>query len=274
MHSEESFLLDGRTGKVIWNRDAQIAERGFGGQPFAIAELNGNGLDDLASFHPDITYIVDGATGKDLVARKNNWGGIPLKPVYWGQPVAGRFDPNSKACSLLFTTIRRQMVGRVRSDGSLAWSDAYDKAGNGFPAIGDFGGDGSVDAMFIGFDDGIRCYDASTGRRKWTLDMAQQKDVGSAVSGDIDGDGKDEAIFVLENSVFCVGTDNSGRTGEVKWEQKLPTSASSAILADLKSNSDPGEHRLSVLVTGEDGYIYCIDSAASPRPHPAERARR
>jgi outer membrane protein assembly factor BamB len=276
MHSEETFLLCGQTGTVKWNRDSQIADRGFGGQPFAIADFNGNGLDDLASFHPDICYIADGTTGKDLLAKQNYWDEVPLKPVYWGQPVAGRFDPNSQKESLLFTTHRRQMIGRVNADGSLAWSDAYDKAANGFPAIGDFDGDGSIDAMFIGFNDGIRCYDTATGRREWTLDLARQQDVGSAVSGDIDGDGKDEAIFVLDKVMYCVGTDKSGHSGLLKWELTLPTTASSPILADVTSTSkiERRESRLSVLVTGSDGYIYCIDSAANSVPSKADNAQR
>jgi hypothetical protein len=274
MHSEETFVLNGQAGDIVWHRDAQIADRGFGGQPFAIADFTGNGLDDLASFYPDLRYIIDGATGKDLLAEQNYWKEVPLRPVYWGQPVAGQFDPNSKANSLLFSTYRRQMIGRVRADGSLAWSDAYDKAGNGFPAIGDFDGDGSVEAIFIGFDDGIRCYDAATGTRKWTLDLARQQDVHSAVSGDIDGDGKDEAIFVLDSTLYCLGTDKSGQSGVVEWELKLPTTASSPILADVTSKTNRNESRLSVLLTGSDGYVYCIDSAAGSVPGTAENTRR
>ena len=274
MHSEETFVLNGQTGSIVWHRDKQIADRAFGGQLFAIADFNGNGLDDLASFYPDLHYIADGATGKDLLAKQNYWPEVPLRPVYWGQPIAGQFDPNSKANSLLFSTYRRQMIGRVRTDGSLAWSDAYDKAGNGFPAIGDFDGDGSVEAIFIGFDDGTRCYDAATGSRKWTLNLARQKDVHSAVSGDIDGDGKDEALFVLDDILYCVGTDKSGDSGVVEWDLKLPTTASSPILADVTDAAARKETRLSILLTGSDGYVYCIDSAASSFPETAANTQR
>lgn len=274
MHSEETFVLRGKTGETVWHRDAQIADRGFGGMPFAIADFNGNGLDDLASFFPDLRYITDGATGKDLLAEQNYWEGVPLRPVYWGQPVAGRFDPKSTAESLLFTTFRKQMVGRVRADGSLAWSDAYDKAANGLPAVGDFDGDGATDVIFIGFEDGIRCYDAASGKRKWTLPVAQQKDVTSAVSGDIDGDGKEEAVFVLDDVLYCIGASDSGQAGAVEWELKLPTTTSPPILADVTSNADRSQSRLSILLTGLDGYVYCVDSAANSIPSANEATHR
>jgi outer membrane protein assembly factor BamB len=260
MHSEETYVLDGRNGEVIWHRDRQIADRSFGGEPFALADFDNDGLGDLASFYTHIRYIVDGASGKDLLAMENEWPEIPLKQVYWGQPIAGRFDPVSLAPSLLFTTTGKQMIGRVEGDGSLVWSDAYDRAANGFPAVGDFDGDGQMEAIFFGFADGTRCYDAKTGRIEWTLDLAANQNVPSAVSGDIDGDDRDEAIFVLDNTLYCVGSTEQGRSGTVEWNLELPTAASAPILADVWQSGE----RLSVLVTGQDGFVYCIDSA---EPH-------
>jgi outer membrane protein assembly factor BamB len=262
MHTEETFLLSGQTGEEIWHRDSQIADRGFGGTPFAIADFNGDGLQDLASFFPDLTYIADGATGRDLLALRNYWTDVPLKPVYWGQPVAGHFDPNTSVPSLLFTRSNNQMVGRVRADGSLAWSDAYDKAGDGFPAVGDFDGDGAIEAIYFGFEDGTRCYDTATGRRKWTLDFGPKKKVSSAVSGDVNGDGRDEAVFVLDKELFCIGTDDSSHAGKIFWKLSLPCQTSSPILADVTATVEgQPSGRLSILVTGVDGFVYCIDSA-------------
>jgi outer membrane protein assembly factor BamB len=257
MHSEETYAISGRTGETIWHRDRQIADRSFGGQFFAVEDFDADGLDDLASFYTHIRYIVDGATGKDLLAEENYWPGIPPAPVYWGQPVAGRFGPSHDELSLLFTTTGRQMIGLVRLDGSLAWSDAYDVAPNGFPAVGDFDGDQQLEVMFFGFDDGVRCYRAATGERLWTHSMTADQ-FSDAVSGDLDGDQRDEAVVVSGNTVYCVGTDPATHQGKIEWQLALPTTLSSPILADLQSTlSDSGE-QLSVLVCGLDGAVYCI----------------
>jgi len=262
MHSEETYAVSGRSGQTIWHRDREIAGRSFGGQYFACADFDTDGLDDLASFYTHIRYIVDGATGIDLLAEENNWLGIPPSPVYWGQPVAGRFGP-SHEMSLLFTTTGRQMIGLVRLDGSLAWSDAYDVAPNGFPAIGDFDGDQQTEAMFFGFDDGVRCYHTATGERGWTLSIASDHFT-DAVSGDLDGDQRDEAVVASGNTLYCLGTDPDSHQGRVEWQITLPTTLSSPIIADVQSAPCEAGHQLSVLVNGQDGTVYCIGQQDVP----------
>jgi outer membrane protein assembly factor BamB len=151
------------------------------------------------------------------------------------------------------------MIGLVRLDGQLVWSDAYDKAASGFPAIGDFSGDQQTEAIFIGFDDGIRCYRVATGDLCWTLSLAANHSTDSAVSGDLDGDGRDEAVFATGNIVYCVGTDSTTGEGRIKWQLKMPTIISSPIIADVQSTGSQSGQHLSVLVCGQDGVLYCID---------------
>jgi len=258
MHSEETYLVSGETGQVIWHRDRQIASRSFGGQPFAIADFDGNGWEDAASFYTHIRYIVDGATGEDLLAEENVWPEVPLQQVYWGQPVAGHFESNSEIPSLLFTTTRNQMVGLIRADGNLVWSDAYDKAANGFPAVGDFDADDQLEVIYFGFPDGTRCYDTATGNLEWSLALAAGQQISAAVSGDINGDGRDEAVIALGKTLICVGVDQAGDQGIVLWKLDLPTLLSSPILADIGQSN---ESYLSILVSGQDGCVYCIDDA-------------
>ena len=260
MHSEETFALSGESGKTIWHRDKQIADRSFGGQPFAIADYDEDGLEDLASFYTHIRYVTDGATGKDLLAKENYWSEVPISPVYWGQPVAGQFGSALNKNSLLFTTDRRQMIGLVQLDGELAWSDAYDKAANGYPAIGDFDGDQQVEAIFVGFEDGTRCYHLATGDQLWSLPLGANRNVESAVSGDLDGDGLDEAVFALGDTLYCLGFDSTTNRGQVEWSIRLPSTVSSPIIADIQSPGDRGGDRLVVLVCGRDGVVYCVDN--------------
>jgi hypothetical protein len=253
MHSDETFLLSGSDGRQLWHRQREISSRGCGGQPFAVADYNGDGRDDAASLYPSILYILDGPSGRDLVAKDCNWPGVPIQPVYWGQPVAGRFDDSGRA-GMLFATNRQAMIGLVRHDGTLAWSGAYDVAANGIPAIGDFDGDGKIEAFWIGFGDGSRCYQAATGKLLWQIPLGAGGYVDSAISGDINGDGRDEILFVLGQTLHCVGTDGAGKPGRVLWSLDLPTAVSSPVIADAA-----GRGSLSILLTGADGCVYCVE---------------
>jgi outer membrane protein assembly factor BamB len=263
MHSEEAFALSGRDGSLLWHRPRQIANRSCGG-PFALADFNGDGFDDAASFFPSIHYILNGRDGSDLLVGENSWPNIPVPLVYWGQPIAGKFDRSGHP-SLLFATYAHSMIGRMRSDGTLAWSDGYDEAPSGMPAIGDFDGDGAMEAMFIGCVDGTRCYDVETGKVKWKLSLGAKTDASfgksdnSAASGDVNGDGRDEGLFLIGQLLHCIGGTQDGSSGQILWTVDLPCRTSAPILADVQSSPGaPGEH-LSILLTGEDGYVYCIE---------------
>jgi hypothetical protein len=166
MHSEETFLLSGKDGRQLWHRDRQVSHRGVGGAPFAIADFDGDGRDDACSLHPSILYILRGDTGRDLLARDATWESVPAKPVYWGVPAAGDFLGDGHP-AIFFGG--RSMTGLVRSDGSLVWWDALDQSAPGWPAFGNFDGDGRWESVGLGYDDGMRCHDLVSGKVKWRL---------------------------------------------------------------------------------------------------------
>jgi len=261
MHSEETYLLSGSDGKALWHRDRQLSNRGVGGTPFALADYDGDGLDDVASLHPSLLYLLKGSTGADLLAKDASWDAVPAKPIYWGLPVAGDFDGTGKA-SLFFATTRRSMTGLIRTDGSLVWWDALDHSTTGYPAVGDFDGDGRTEVLGLGYDvavpgrdDGIRCYDAATGAIEWRLPLPANGTPGEAVSADLDSNGRDEAIFVLGKKLYCLGAGADGKAGRVEWDLDLPTSVGPPAIADVGGNG-----QASVLLVGADGYVYCVQN--------------
>lgn len=253
MHSEETLLLSGIDGKEIWHRDHEISTRGVGGTPFAIADFDGDELDDAASLHPSIFYILDGATGKDIIAMDTTWDEVPAKPVYWGLPVAVDLANDGKP-NVFFGTARASMTGLIRPDGKLAWWDAMDRSPNCLPAFGDFDGDGRTEAICVGVaDDGIRCYDAATGKIEWALPMPAQGAIAGTASADLNSDGRDEALFTLGKTLYCLGASPNGHEGRLLWQLALPAPAGPPTIADVD-----GKGTASILVACNDGNVYCV----------------
>ena len=250
MHSEETVLLSGRDGRELWHRDRQISQRGVGGTPFAVADYDGDGLDDLASLHPSILYLLKGNTGRDLLAMDATWKEVPAKPVYWGQPIAGDFLGTGRP-AVFFGG--RSMTGLVRTDGSLVWWDALDHSPQDWPAFGNFSGQCCLEAVGAGYPDGIRCYDAATGHILWRLPMPAPGTVIGSASADLNGDGRDEAVFVIGQQLVCLGAGSTPAEGRVLWQLPLPVQTGPPSLAVLDKKSG-----LSILLAGADGFVYAV----------------
>ena len=250
MHSEETSLLSGMDGHELWRRDRQISQRGVGGTPFAIADFDRDGLDDAASFHPSIFYLLQGTTGQDIVAKDASWPSVPAKPVYWGLPIAGRFL-NDTQNTLFFGG--RSMTGLIRTDGSLVWWDALDNSPSDWPAFGHFTGNRNKEMMGWGYQDGIRCYDISNGKVVWRMPSPLIGVPTGCASADLDGDGKEEAVFVIDKTLVCIGSADNGKSGEVRWKLQLPAPAGPPSIAALDQSGG-----LAIIINSMDGYVYCI----------------
>jgi outer membrane protein assembly factor BamB len=259
MHSEETFLLSSQDGHVVWHRDKQISKRAVGGNSFAVADYDGDGLDDLASLWPSILYTLKGSTGQDILAMDAKWKQVYAKQVYFGHAVAGDFLNEGKP-ALYFSG--QLMTGVIRLDGTLVWFDALDKSPAYLPSFGDFDGDGRADAVGVGYEDGVRCYDLASGKVKWQMpnpggDFESFKIHNDAVKGtasaDLDGDGRDEALVVIDKTLYCLGAPREGSAGELRWKVEFP-----AVIGPPSVVALDKEGHVSILVVGSDGYVYCL----------------
>jgi hypothetical protein len=252
MHSEETGVLSGEDGHVLWRRNRQIENRGVGGTSFAIADFDGDGLDDIASLHPSEFYILRGSTGEDLLAKPAIWEQVRASHVYWGQPIAGDFEGTGRM-AIFFATTRASMTGLVRPDGSLVWFDAPDVSPNALPAFGDVDGDGRIEAVGVGYPDGVRCYDAATGKVKWTLAQFSPGTGAGTASADINSDGRDEVLVTIGTVLYCLGVDDAGTQGKLLWKLDLPATIGPPTIADVT-----GTGAASILLQGADGDVYCV----------------
>jgi len=253
MHSEETVLLSGRDGGELWRRvrqDTSMHSRGVGGTPFALADYDGDGLDDVASFYPSQFYLLNGRTGENLILMNAVWDPVPTKPVYWGRPVAGDFEKTGRASVFM---AGGAMTGLVRPDGTLVWHDAVGQSPVMF-AFGDLDANGRIDAVGFGYPDGVRCYDAATGRVKWRMAMPAAGAPAGAASGDVDADGRDEVLLTVGKTLYCVGTGDDGKRGVVLWQVAMPTNVGPPSIADLD-----GDGNASVLLVGQDGHVYGVN---------------
>src|SRR5205823_5375752 len=68
MHSDVGQLLEGRTGAIVWRQERAILPGqfrwGYAGIPPAVADLDGDGLDELVSLYPVCFWVADGRTGQ------------------------------------------------------------------------------------------------------------------------------------------------------------------------------------------------------------------
>ncbi len=259
--SEETYLLSGIDGHQIWHRYKQISKRGVGGNfGFGILDYDGDGLDDLASLWPSIIYFMRGSTGEDFSAMDTRWKQVYAKQVYFGQAVVGNFMNDGKPALYFSGTL---MTGVIRKDATLVWFDALDKSPAYFPSFGDFDGDGRTDAIGVGYEDGIRCYDTETGKVKWhmpspgksfgSFGQREENPVKGSASADLDGDGRDEALVVLDKALFCIGSTRDGAAGEIRWQVNFPEQVGPPTVVTLDKDGS-----VSILVISIDGFVYCV----------------
>ena len=281
--TEELNLLDGRTGQLVWNDPygntpgTPPTQRGAGEGWMAIYDWNHDGLDEMLNYQTDVFWVKNG-NDQNLIDRSFNpqvqGGGVfSIGWAFYGTPVVADFL-NNGTDTLLFGA-STFLFGMLDDHAKAIWNGQYQAGTPGYlPGIADLDGDGTLSLVSAGVAGSngqaiLNVNRSDTGALLWSIPLAgcghftaNQSPEANAPTpvtvGDINGDGRDEAIFVCGSKIYVAGADAGNRSGKILWSVDLGTRLDTPILADAEGNG-----QLEIVVVGANGYVYGIGSQAS-----------
>ncbi|HPA46473.1 MAG TPA: hypothetical protein PK395_11975 [bacterium] len=258
--SASSFVLDGRTGNVVWANHAEDPRLEFhtiGPMALpAVADCNNDGAEDIYLNALHMLTCLDGKTGRMLLEPKmfNDLLG-ERKPgerkATW--TAYGSFTPrdiNQDGEYELLSVANFGCFGAFTLDRMPIWLvDPVDpdRHVRTHPGVADVDGDGALE-FGTPLANEFLCYDAASGKLEWSLTIpgTAWSDV---ITVDIDGQGASE-FLVTRGSVLCAIAAQEG-AGQILWQLDLPAVAYMPIVADVM-----GDDTLEILVPCADGAIH------------------
>lgn len=254
--SEVGFLLDGRSGAIVWESNGFTlpedgSGRSLGGHPSAAGDVDGDGLEEIVVMWPDRLHLVDGVTGTAQVVRQAYGHG--LNPLFESDSFVGYAFP---AVVDLFGDDRPELLwghcgylnAVLDGDGQRIWQTPY-RNNTEVPSlmgVGDSDGDGTLE-LLASTAEGVRLLQATDGAVLLEFDDGVRAHT-DVVSGDVDGDGRDEFLFGSGTQLICV--EQAEGTLRRAWTLEVEGRSSDIALADVNRDGF-----LDIVVTTEDGYV-------------------
>ena len=266
--SEVGFLLDGRSGEIVWESNGFTlpedgSGRSLGGHPSAAGDVDSDGLEEIVVMWPDRLHIVDGVAGTAQVVRQAYGYTNGLNALFESDSFVGYAFP---AVVDLFGDGRPQLLwghcgylnAVLDGDGQRIWQTPYrnNTEVQSLMGVGDSDGDGIVE-LLASTADGVRLFQATDGAVLLEFDDGVRAHT-DVVSGDVDGDGRDEFLFGSGTKLICVEQEEGALRRA--WTLEVEGRSSDIALADVD-----GDGFLDAVVTTADGYVkaYVGETAAT-----------
>jgi hypothetical protein len=275
MHSDEGHMLDGRTGEERWSLASIRVVKGrtyeFLGSGAAVADVDGDGMDEIATSYPCDLGVVKGTTGAQTVGVET------LKWTYYAQPLAGDFLHTGKAQILVTAGILDSNIQRMLFDGmgSEIWRDCVGPQPKAWidPTLGaanpsmtvlmNIDGKGTPAILAISRKwDSIRVLDPRTGKDRFTLksDLTFVPTEYKVV--DLYGDGKNELLCINWRQLAAVSVQ--GQEMKMLWTFSFPVPIKTPVVGDLA-----GDGRREIVVSGANGSLFVLAQPTDERSHGA-----
>ncbi len=250
----DTTARSGNTGGSLWTRP-------IGNGPLGIADLNGDGADDIILRDLFERRVLDGPTGRDMLPT-SQWAGYHVPAIVTIDPKRGL--PGIAWLGGMYSVLTENPVGK-----QPWWHPANSSLrdfGTGPGAVADVDGDSRLEIGLItsgqlynwpkfyrvdGPDKDFLCYDAATGRLKWKHPVGAT--TAGVVAADVDGDGKLDFVFGTEDGRLMALSGAANPSRRVLWSMQFPAALGQPIPADID-----GTGKMALLVSCADGNLYAV----------------
>jgi hypothetical protein len=255
VHTLASALFDA-SGRQLWidekegpyPRTAAAADLGHAGQMNLIVDNHGK---HLIYDETGVSRLIAHGWNETIPGR-----GDGAKYVV---PIVGPFGPSGETRLLMSSGL--QSVETLNGEGKrLAkrdFSSTYEFEWNS-SAVGRLRASGEWDLAMVSKEGILHCIDTATCQSRWTLDLGCKASLPiNIVSGDIDGDGRDNFVLGLPNGKLMAIDERDGKP-VVLWLFSLEYAVKDTILADVD-----GDGLIELISETEDGAVHIFK--APPR---------
>ena len=276
-HTGKTYVLSGKDGSIIYEYDEievpkdGLSLGGMGGYGISSCDIDGDGFEEIFGGYGNAVWGIDGKTGDYLFKRfmtgmytaYNKDYQIQF-PNFWVSSIIPVPFRSSDGEYKLFASNAGLGGGSISLDGEvIKAADTIETDGALWQALADIDGDKKLwvaeicgDALNPA-DISLRIYDPETLETYPGGAIKQPELYTSAysyvVSGDINGDGKDEILFNSYNGlIFCYGIKPDGSFGEL-WKCNVGKNIGSLALADGDSDG-----YVDIIVSALDGSILIL----------------
>ncbi|MDO8629569.1 MAG: hypothetical protein Q7R41_03680, partial [Phycisphaerales bacterium] len=160
MHSDESYCLSGKDGRVLWHQDCvklpgetdHESERGYAGVLLAAADVDGDRFDELICEFPDRYWVASGKTGAIRTVVNTANGIFPNMWVAYAVPIVGDFRAEGKPQVLWGSCHYVTALLDIR--GKPLWFGKYNDGSTVAQGVGNTEGPGRIFIGGDGYSDG------------------------------------------------------------------------------------------------------------------------